>query len=506
MDTLDQNRRAYFSILLRAGCGMLGGGRALLAANSETPYLQVVRRCADALLEHGRDNLGPRKTAMILSMLDRKTLRPPAELPDAPMGIRPGDRTNVYGSNANLQQNLFLAFQHLSRITGKPQYAEAADQALLDLIRVTQHPATGLLAWGEHLFWDCKLDQAGTMQRGNLIHEPKRKLMFFDRLYEAEPQRTLAFARGVWEHQIANHETGDFSRHARYDAHGPSTGADFLKEAGYFIDLWSRAYHKTRDPLYLRAITVLTNRYLGRMNERNLLDFDSSPAPDRDNNCLTNDMLALAVEAQPAAARVDEPTRLHLMHLVDRLDDGFLRLPHAPDDAARGFHYSIYTDTGKLRPRKEDDGHSRHWALGYGVKSTSLFGVLCHTRYRQLKNGPRANLYRNLFLRAADLYRKVHPKPEVQDIWAGEFGMAVFLEIAASRATGDAAYLETARTLADKAIQVYWDDGSLLPRASSKTGHYEAITYSDTLLLSLLAVDEHVGGRKPVIEISDVDR
>lgn len=491
----------------------LAGGSALpfllataarSATGTESVYLTTVQRAADALLEHCRDNIGPRRTAMIFSVVDRKTLQPPPALPRAPEGVRDGDRSDVYGSNANVQLNLFSALQHLGRITSRGEYHTAADAALLDMIRVTQHPDTGLLAWGEHMYWDCKLDSPGSLQKGMQIHEPKRKFMFFDQLYAAEPARVVRFARGLWEHHIGDKKTGNFTRHARYDAHQPGLDYDFLKEAGYYIDVWSRTYEKTRDGYYLPPIQILVNRYVGRMNDLNLLDFDSSTRPDRENNCLTNDMLNLAIETQPASDRVDDQTAGVLKTLTDRLDDGFLRLPHDP--SGKGFYYSLFTDTGTLRPRKGDDGHSRHWGMGYGVKGTMLYGVLCHTRYRQTGAGPRAQAYRKLFLQASDCYRRVRPDVSKQDIWAGEHGLAILLEIAAYRETQDREYLNTARRLADDSLDIYFDSSSPLPRASSRSEHYEALTYPDTLLLSLLAVHEALHGGGKAIEISDVDR
>src|SRR3712207_7046321 len=51
---------------------------------------------------------------------------------------------------------------------------------------------------------------------------------------------------------------------------------------------------------------------------------------------------------------------------------------------------------------------------------------------------------------------------------------------------------KAARELADEAMGVFWDGGSPLPRTSSRKDFYEATTYPDTLLMSLLALHEHV--------------
>ena len=98
------------------------------------------------------------------------------------------------------------------------------------------------------------------------------------------------------------------------------------------------------------------------------------------------------------------------------------------------------------------------------------------------------------------------PDAKDADISSCEYGMAVFTEIAAYRLTGEARYLKAARTIADRALADLWSAGAALPRASTQTTHYEAIAYSDTLLLSLLALHEHVAGRKPTVPISALCR
>ena len=58
-------------------------------------FLKVVRRYADAMIEHGRDTYGQRKTGLFLSALDRRTLKPLTIRPTPPGGIRRGDRVGL---------------------------------------------------------------------------------------------------------------------------------------------------------------------------------------------------------------------------------------------------------------------------------------------------------------------------------------------------------------------------------------------------------------------------
>src|SRR5436190_20525646 len=103
-------------------------------ANS-TSFLQVVRRYADAMIEHGRDTYGPQKSGLLLSALDRMTLAPLKVRPAPPGGIRRGDRSGrpwveMNGANPMLDENLLRVFYTLSEITGDARYAKVADEEL----------------------------------------------------------------------------------------------------------------------------------------------------------------------------------------------------------------------------------------------------------------------------------------------------------------------------------------------------------------------------------------
>ena len=478
-------------------------------------YLEVVRRSADALLENGRDTYGTRHSGLILSLLRRKDGRPLDRLPEGPAGIRKDDRPVPFGSNANLQMELYRTLRHLSRITGDSRYKEAASQGLGDFLEITQHPETGFPAWGEHLSWNCLTEKPDSntfhpdTKKQQLIHEPKRKLIYFEELYRVNPEATLKYARGLWDHQIADQKTGDFSRHAKYDGHDPRTGFDFPKEGSFFICTWSEAYAKSKDPVFDLAIKVLASRYLRRTNELGLLDNDSTPMPERQNLCVTLWSISLALECHDALSRVDDAkTRETLQTLSEKMDRGFLALEHEPDHREKGFVCYAYTDSGKPRPRleKKSDGYSRCWEMGYGVNVTSMFALLSYARQAQLGATPEGDAYRRLVLETADAYRVAPRDPAQQDLWSGEYGMAIFTELAAFRLTNDPVYLATAREMADEAIKIFWDKGSALPRASSRTDYYEVTAYPDTLLASLLALHEHVNKLPPTVEISELCR
>ncbi|MCA9063033.1 MAG: hypothetical protein KDA96_08240 [Planctomycetaceae bacterium] len=477
------------------------------AADSGSRFLTVVRRAVDVILENGRDTYGDQHSEMIISVLDRKNGRPLRSLPQPPQGVRHSDRVGPGGSNANLQQDLYRTMLHLSRLSGDTQYEQAAQAALRDFIRITQHPDTGLLAWGEHLYWNCVEDRLGDLDP-NRTHEPKKKFVLFDVVHAVEPERTLKYARGLWDHQIADQKTGNFSRHARYDRHDPRRDYDFAKEGGYFIDTWSRAYAVSQDKVFATAVRVLTQRYLNRMSSSGHLALDSTTRPEWFETSPSLYAVALAAECTDAAERMDSESAFLLRKLVAAQDQAFLSMPHRPADPARGFVSYADTESGQPKPveAKQSNGFSRHWGLGYGVHSTAMIALLCNTRQQQLGDSERGEEYRRLVVEAATLYLNESPDPAGDDLWAGEYGTVIFTLLAAHRISHDSRYLDRAIALADDAVRIFWDNDKPLPRASAKTDYYDVVTGTDTLSLALLAVHEQISGEVPQIEVSDLIR
>src|SRR5256885_11752449 len=79
---------------LRAGACAFGA-EAPKAPVPKSPYLSVVYRFADTMLERGRDTYGSRKTGLFLSALDRVTLSLLTNRPAAPDGVGESDRAGA---------------------------------------------------------------------------------------------------------------------------------------------------------------------------------------------------------------------------------------------------------------------------------------------------------------------------------------------------------------------------------------------------------------------------
>src|SRR5262245_18724643 len=410
------------------------------AGAASTSLLEVVRLYGDTMIERGRDYYGPQKSGLLLSALDRTTLAPLTSRPAPPGGIRRGDRSGrpwsaMNGANPHLDQNLLRVLYTLTEITGEPGYAKVADDELTWFFNHTMSAKTSLLPWGEHLSWDVIYD-VPISGGEEMMHEFARPWALWDRSYALAPEPCAKFALGLWEHQIANHETGGFDRHAPYFEHGPVDGKDFPRHAGFYIGTWCYAWKYTKNDVFLRAIETLVARF-----ERKRVQKDGSMAGTIG-----------PLECELAATMVPDPLATRLRTFAAKEDE--LILP--------GFQKGLRGEPGTTVPPK--------WQAGYAAGTLANQAMFCLARHEQTGNAA----YRDLVVAIADEYLAAQPEEDV-DAWPASFAHAISAEVAAWRFTKRPVYLDRARTFAQMAVEFFWQDNPL-PRASLKTGHYETIT------------------------------
>jgi hypothetical protein len=443
-----------------------------------SPFLSVVYRYADAMLQNGRDTYGPQKSGLFPSALDREGVKPLTVRPPAPAGVREGDRVGVapgplVGANPQHDENLLRVLYTLSGLSGQSGYRDAADTELRWFLENARSPATHLLPWGEHMSWNVLTDKPIPDQGNTTVparHEFSRPWMLWDRCFELAPEASKQFALGLWEHQIADQKTGAFDRHADFYKHAPKDGMDFARHAGFYIRTWAAACRHTKDERMLEAIEALLGRFERKRHPRTGLIELCSGRPQA-SPLLT---LSLAIDCHVASLHVPEPLASRLRAFVAREDEVFCKLPHDLEGRG-GFVTALDRETGKpLR------GCTPLWQAGYGTYTTAQVAMMCVSRY---ENSGKIG-YRELIRAAADAYLNSMPEAEI-DVWPMTYGHAISLELAAWRSTARPVYLESARKLATKAVETFWQDNPL-PQASSKTGHYESITGADTLALSLV--------------------
>ena len=448
------------------------------AAEPPPSLLDVVRRYADTMIERGRDTHGPQTTNLLLSSLDRTTLSPLTVRPAPPGGVRREDRPGppwsaLTGANPQLDQNLLRVFYALSRITGDDKYARAADEELTWFLKNAISPKTGLLPWGEHMFWDVVEDKPAS-GGADLVHEFARPWVLWDRCFELAPEESRRFALGLWEHQIADHRTGAFDRHAAFFEHGPRDGKDFPRHAGFYIATWAHAFKHTEDQTFLRAIETVVARFeRKRVQKDGTLVVTIGPLDCETAAAIVPEPLANRLRA--FAAKEDELTLAELWNQIDSFGKT------AAADRAKSVQPPL-------------------WQNGYGAGTLASVAMFCLARYEQVGT----DRYRDALVAIADRYVDSSPEEDV-DAWPMAFAHAISTHAAAYRLTRRPVYLEQTQRLARTAVDLFWQDNPL-PRASLKTDHYEAITGADSLAVALLEVHAISHGLSVTLPSNTIDR
>jgi len=460
------------------------------AAGGEGDYLQVVKSYADTMLEKGRDRYGKEHSPLFATTLDRKKL----ELFDEAglerlwqnrlddwenWRVRNRDRMTT-GANPMHDENLYQILYALTEITGDKRYAKESDRTIKWFFEHCQSPTTGLMAWGEHMGWDFRTEdlikwrkgthQGGKMQEYN-THEFYRPWVLWERSYELAPEASRSFARGVWENQIGDHNTGNFSRHANYEMHQTFTDSEYPRHGGYYIATWAHAYGHTKDPVFVKAIDTLVGYFDGRRSPQS----DAFPAESAERSggkaLWTTSNLMYAICCWEGADYVPEELAWKMRQSALRTDRAFFRLGHDLKPGGKGFVLNAHVDTLEPNPR---GGYTSGW----GHAGTA---DICYFRYNQVKLGE----YRQLVLDAAKLYLEKEPEIE-HALHPGALGHVVYLMLNAHELTGDKRYLERADYYGRRSLDLFFDESSPLPKATSKHDHYEAVTGSDTLMMAML--------------------
>ncbi|MGM0489007.1 MAG: hypothetical protein ACQESR_19890, partial [Planctomycetota bacterium] len=359
-------------------------------AERKPDYRVLVRAYADAMIEHGRDVYGEEHSPLFAAALDRTTMRLGSrERFGSVPGVRSHDRS-LSGANPQNHVPLYAVLYELTELTGEKKYAREADKALKFFFTHCQSPETGLMAWGEHLYWDFHKEACA----GNDMHEINGEWPFWDPCYRLAPEASWRFALGQWDHQIACKRTGDFSRHARWSRHGPGSGFDFPRYAGQMIVNWADSHARKenagrgRREELITAISVVTGRMEANMKlaESGYLPAGRAEAGSHIDVVWLGSNLELARCLWKAAPRVDdehEELAARMRRLALEQDAAFHKAPHEVASGG-GFAATLDATTGKPRTRGSNRPYTAVWATGYGHGMHAGTANRCHARYKQL--------------------------------------------------------------------------------------------------------------------------
>ena len=216
------------------------------------PWRAYVINCLDSLIDYGTDRYGSIQTPMLMCILDPE-LRGSPENPLLLDTIvytegRPHRRA-MRGSNFWYDQATIRVMYRVSKLTGNPKYAEAADRYIDAVFEYAVKP-NGLLVWGTHIYYDAYSDNQGGDTNGQheiLVYHPE-----WAELYRRNPTATRREIDGIWEWHICDHATG---QHNRHDDKG--CGCDFAFSGGSFTLACAFMYGQTKEAKYLERAKII---------------------------------------------------------------------------------------------------------------------------------------------------------------------------------------------------------------------------------------------------------
>jgi hypothetical protein len=441
------------------------------------------------MVRDGRDGYGREHSPLFAAALDRKTMQLGSRGQFGKIeGVRETDRS-IGGANPQVDVPLYQILYALSEITGKAGYATEADQALGFFFNHCQSSATGLMAWGEHLYWDFETETCQGIDRS---HEVGGEWPFWDQCYRLAPDACWRFALGQWDHQIADKTTGDFSRHAQWSKHGPQKGADFPRYAGQLIINWADAYirpdnaRRERRAELITAITCLVRRMEDNMRQTPTGYLPALAGADYLWPTSNLELARCLWKAAPLLGREHRELAGRMQALALRQDENFFRAPHEVTKGG-GFAVTLDTRTGQPRDRSMNRPYTATWASGYGYGTHAGAANRCHERMQQLAatHPALAAQYRGLILAAAAQYLSAETNPgELQK--PETFAVVIELLLTANRLTGEGKYLGRADYFGRLGVDLFLGDGRPLPKASNQHEHYETITGGPDFMWSLL--------------------
>jgi hypothetical protein len=458
-----------------AGTLLLFGELAATGRAASPDYLRYVRQSADVLLDKGRDVYGPRKTPLWAGVIDTTDMSVPAKGVPPPRGVRESDRAvggcNLYHDVVTLQ-----VMHVLSAVTREPRYADAAREYVRFFLRNTRNERTGLLGWGEHLYYDFFRDAVAEERQS---HELLEWTPPWPLLWREDPEAVTAAIAGLRYHFFADDPGALFNRHASWaNTERQSKGQPWMKHSGLCAYSCMFLHSRTRDPLWLRWSLGPAALY---WNHRN-------PETNLTPSCLGDPRLT-AQNPTPGATELAYwlLKAWELNHEHTELRDRAVTLLRSWDRYLYDPAGNRYLASVGLDGKPLNDNSMQVWDLSYGNGGILPVGRIAAYFARTLGGKQEEAMARRIARIARDT-----PAPVGVTLEGLAFALNLSLDL--YDLGKDRADLETARRYADLAIGKYWRAGLFVREPGDR--YYEAKVAVGDLLAGLTRLHLRGNGLK----------
>ena len=470
---------------------LLSFGSSAIAQESADKYLKYVQTFADTLLSVGLDHYGPESTAQWASVIDARDRSVPIRGVPPTEGVRPSDRA-VGGSNYYHDVVTLQVFDRLSQLTNDAQYQQAAREYSEDFLRHTQNPETGLLGWGEHLYYNFYTDTVSVAesrilnQRAyfTMPHELIAWTPPWARLWAIDSARTRRAIEGLKYHfNGPDPQTYLFNRHATWNkTEYQPVLMPWIKHAALYAYSFGFLYQQTGDERWKEKSWQIGTLYWNLRDHRTDLVFgclyhSSEPGAGKRAD-LSNTLLYAYWLYKAGELNESEEMKQQATTLISAYDR------YGWNDTEKKYYKDLNLDGSPT----EKPQWATPWKVGYGTSSLlSLVRVAAYLAARQSPD-PMTQIAKKAIDAAND-------QPLLERYNAQNLGEAINANLDVFSLTNDRVYIQHAERYADLAIEHLWQDGLFVRQKDD--AYYEAKLGSGDLLSGLLRLHEALSDGKP---------
>ena len=450
------------------------------AQSPSKDYRHYVQTFADTLLSIGLDRYGPYPTAMWASVIDTRDRSVPIRGVPPTTGVRPHDRA-VGGSNYYHDVLSLTVFDQLSELTGDDRYRQAARDYSQDFLEHTQHPQTGLLGWGEHLYYNFYTDTVSIAEDRLLDLRPYFRMPHeliawtppWQRLWAIDSARIRRAIEGLKYHfNGPDVQTHLFNRHAIWNAtEFQQEIMPWIKHAALYAYSFGFLYQQTVQEAWKEKSWQIGTLYWNLRDHRTDLVFgclfhSSEPGAGK-NASLSNTALYTYWLYKAGEMIGSEDMKQQAITLLMAYDK------YGWNQAEQQYYRELDLDG---TPPQEAPW-ATPWKLGYG--SSSLLSLARVTAYIAPQDS--SGVMRKIAEKSLAVANN-QPLPEVYS--AQNLGEALNANVDLYELTGERQYLTHARRYADTATEHLWRNGLFVRQKDDP--YYEAKLGVGDLLSGLL--------------------
>ena len=446
-------------------------------------YLFYVKEHCDQLITHGKDVYGDKKSDLLASIIDTRDMSVPKWKVPPTEGTRSSDRA-VGGSNYYHDVQTITLLNSLTKLTGDTKYKSAATNYTDDFLTLCQNPYTGLLGWGEHLYYNFyadsvregDLDQPGIF----LTHEFLETTPPWTRLWETDSARITKAIIGVRGH-FRSPVTQSFlyNRHARWNKIAKPEyrgleqyqdgGQAWIKHSGLQCYSFTFLYKKTGNPEWKRWAEGTGTLFWKYRNPATNLTISCIDDPRPSGMYANINSMGLLSYYLLKSWQVD-PRFDHFRKQAETMLKSVEK--YSWDKTRNGYVTELYLDGNVFNKELV-----KVVETGYGNADILLFGRIAAYFYKV--TGDRA--YLEIVKKISGMLLK-HSWPDTFVV--NSLASALQFSMDAYEVTKDPKMLELAKSYADTGINKLWS-GKLFVR-EPKDPYYEAKLGTSDLVAGML--------------------